>query len=135
MRSAGEIPILKIIRQLQEYSDISYCDLSEIPNIAYIKDNQIVANQTQIELDEALVPPLNYHMIAIEKYDSMDCGRVFAYSSHGCPSRCIFCSESSHTDGLWNGFSAERVVQDIQYYIKEFNANRIDYVEANLLQM
>lgn len=131
VKSAGEIPILKIIHQLHEHSDISNCDLSEISNIAYIKDNRIVANPLRIELDEALVPPLNYHMIDIKKYDSMDCGRVFAYSSHGCPSRCIFCSEASHTGGLWNGFSAERVVQDIQYYIKEFNASRIDYVEAN----
>lgn len=131
VRSAGEIPTLEILREITSHQIFEECDFSGIANVAYKSKNGVVSNKIVLQLPEDTVPVLDYNLIDISKYDSMACGRIFAYSSHGCPSKCTFCSESSHTCGKWVGFSAQRTVSDIIHYVEKYNVMHIDFLEAN----
>lgn len=131
VRSSGEIPMLEIMRELSKHGNLLKCDFSNIENVAYKTENGVVSNAIKLQLPEDIIPPLDYGLLEMNKYDSMAEGRVFAYSSHGCPSKCTFCSESSHTCGKWVGFSAERTVDDIKHYIDTYHATHIDFLEAN----
>lgn len=131
VRSAGEVATLKILQEIAQKKRIEECDFSTIDNVAYMVNGEVHSNPVSIQLPEETVPVLDYSLIDIKKYNSMATGRVFAYSSHGCPSKCTFCSESSHTCGKWTGFSAERTVSDIKYYVEKYGATKIDFLEAN----
>lgn len=131
VRSAGEVATLKVLQEIAKNKRIEDCDFSSIDNVAYMVQGEAHSNPVSIQLPEETVPVLDYSLIDIKKYDSMATGRVFAYSSHGCPSKCTFCSESSHTCGKWTGFSAERTVSDIRHYVEKYGATKIDFLEAN----
>jgi len=52
-------------------------------------------------------------------------------TSRGCPFRCTFCSVGSIWGKKYTYFSAERIVSDIEYLIKEYGAKGIYFREDN----
>ncbi|MBN1759673.1 MAG: glycosyltransferase [Chitinispirillaceae bacterium] len=52
-------------------------------------------------------------------------------TSRGCPFRCTFCSVCSIWGKQYTAFSAERVVDDIEYLMKTYNAKGIYFREDN----
>lgn len=52
------------------------------------------------------------------------------HSSQGCPFNCGFCSEVALWNHRWGGFSADKVVKDIRYLVKNFNINGIKFYDA-----
>lgn len=131
IRASGEIAVTEVVTELAAKKKLALCDFSAIDNVAYRSGDNIVSNPVRLKVDDHNIPVLDYSLINRSNYSSMDDGRIFVYSSHGCPSRCTFCSESSHTNGLWAGFSAKRVVDDIVHYMHSYGATRIDYLDAN----
>lgn len=131
VRSMGEIAVLQVVKEIARKDDISLCDFDKINNIAFKRNGKIISNAVMLVKDMDCIPALNYNLIDVSKYDSMDDNRYFAYSSHGCPSGCTFCSESSHTNGAWTGLSSKRVVEDLLRYKEVYGAARIDYLDAN----
>lgn len=52
-------------------------------------------------------------------------------SSRGCPFQCTFCSVGSIWGKKYTYFSAERIVADIEYFIKQYGAKGVYFREDN----
>jgi glycosyltransferase involved in cell wall biosynthesis/radical SAM superfamily enzyme YgiQ (UPF0313 family) len=85
-------------------------------------------------LDELPMPAWDYFTALPYKWDVdwFPEKPVFTMNtSRGCPFRCAFCSVDSIWGKRYNFFSAERLVSDIEYLIKNYGAKGIYFREDN----
>jgi radical SAM superfamily enzyme YgiQ (UPF0313 family) len=124
----GEKTFLELIERLA--SRQSYEDM---PGLGYKKEGRIFyAPQTDsLNLDD--LPSLPYHLVDIEKYiakESFATGKtarsIVLYTSRGCPHRCGFCYNQEFNKRRWRGKSAERVVEDVQKLIKDYQITSLE---------
>ncbi|MBN1796321.1 MAG: glycosyltransferase [Sedimentisphaerales bacterium] len=85
-------------------------------------------------LDE--LPPPAWDYFVNQPYDwsmrFIDDGPVFTMNtSRGCPFKCRFCSVGSIWGKKYTYFSAERVVSEIEYLVKNYGAKGIYFREDN----
>ena len=75
------------------------------------------------------LPELPYHLLPLDKYKVFftEDGRKSANinTSRGCPFRCKFCSDPALNEGRWRGFSAERVLEKVDYLYREHDVRMI----------
>ena len=75
------------------------------------------------------LPELPYHLLPLEKYKVFftEDGRKSANinTSRGCPFRCKFCSDPALNEGRWRGFSAERVLDKVDFLYREHDVRMI----------
>src|SRR5665647_867725 len=85
-----------------------------------------------IDLDTIPVE-LPYDLLELDRYPTLQAGRVHIQTSRGCPSRCGFCYNSGFNKRKWRGKSPERVVDEMQYLLQRFpHVKIIDPVDDNL---
>ncbi len=99
------------------------------------KVTQRIVNYPRIENLDALPMPA-WDCFARLPYDwsakFFDEKPVFTMNtSRGCPFRCTFCSVGSIWGKKYTYFSAERIVSDIEYLIKNYGARGIYFREDN----
>jgi len=85
-----------------------------------------------IDLD-AIPVELPYELLDLDRYPTLQAGRVHIQTSRGCPSRCGFCYNSGFNKRKWRGKSPRRVVDEMQYLLERFpHVKIIDPVDDNL---
>jgi radical SAM superfamily enzyme YgiQ (UPF0313 family) len=85
-----------------------------------------------VDLD-AIPVELPYDLLELDKYPTLQAGRVHMQTSRGCPSRCGFCYNSGFNKRKWRGKSPERVVAEVQHLLRRFpHVGIIDPVDDNL---
>ena len=75
------------------------------------------------------MPELPYHLLPMDRYQVFftEDGRKSATlnTSRGCPFRCKFCSDPVLNEGRWRGFSAERVLEKVDFLYENYGVRMI----------
>lgn len=83
--------------------------------ISFVRKN----GQADVIRDLDALPPTPYELIDLSRYNVfvLENGRksTTLNTSRGCPFRCKFCSDPVLNEGRWRGFSAERVLEKVDY--------------------
>ncbi len=125
IRKEGEVPLERLYIALKRGA--SYEDIN---NLSFKKNGKIIHNSTMPGPDMNTLPPFPYYLFEKHK-DRYDFG--FVIGSRGCPYNCIFCSQRSITGGGFTYRSAEKVVDDIELLVNEYNRKLITFSDDNML--
>lgn len=120
----GEKTLLELVKHIQNQTDIS-----EIEGIGYKKGGRIIINPPRdfIDLDELPIE-LPYHKLKLNKYH-LDTFPL--HTSRGCPYNCGFCYNPVFNKRRYRAKSPERVLQEIEYIIKEFNPKKLSFFQED----
>ncbi len=111
----GEQTMLEVVERFMRCG-MDTEQMKDIPGIAFRKDDGSV----HISEDRALIDPLD--TIPLPARDLLRIpqrGQIYLFSSRGCPHRCTFC-QSTRFFNKTRSFSAEYVVDELEYLIKEY---------------
>ncbi|MHB8168346.1 MAG: B12-binding domain-containing radical SAM protein [Thermoleophilia bacterium] len=128
IRGQGQIPATELARRLAAGTS-----LDGIPGLCYKRDGETVIADYPALVDIDQFPPTPYDVIDTQKYMVNDVAtRTMKYfSSQGCPFGCGFCAETSMYGRGWKGFSAQRVVDDLENLVKNYGVNGVDFADTN----
>ncbi|MHB1389987.1 MAG: B12-binding domain-containing radical SAM protein [Thermoleophilia bacterium] len=128
IRGQGQLPALELAQRLAAGRDID-----GIAGVCYKREGKIVMAEHPALVDIDQFPSTPYDIIDIEKYMVPDLGaRSMKYfSSQGCPFGCGFCVETSMYGRGWVGFSAERVVDDLENLVRNHGVDAFDFADTN----
>lgn len=103
-------------------------DLSLIPNIMIKKNNEIILTEkNKIDNKFNLLDYPDRSLVDIGKY--MDTRTMI--TSRGCIGKCSFCTTPTFF-GVWNGKEPNKVVDEIEYLISNFNTKKIIFLDDNM---
>ena len=115
--------------------------LEHIPGIVHRVNGQIVRNPTRDrirEIDDISLP--DWDLIPIENYMSRGLGHGVSntrnmplMATRGCPYQCTFCSSPNMWTTLWKARSFQLVVDEMEIYIKKFNAENFDLYDLTAI--
>jgi radical SAM superfamily enzyme YgiQ (UPF0313 family) len=107
----GEITFSHLINYLKGKEPIE-----QINGIMYKKGEEVITNPPQEQIkDLDLIPYPAYELFKMDRYPMH---RVV--TSRGCPYKCVFCNSSSIWLGKWRKREPEKVVEEIEYLIKNY---------------
>lgn len=108
--------------------------LKGVLGISYKEGESIIENPDRPFEDMNNFPSLPYDMIDAEKYimkTEIGSRTVNLITSQGCPHRCGFCVEPLIYKRRWFALSAERVVDDIEYFYRKHNIDSVFFNDSN----
>ncbi len=111
-----------IIQVLEENSN-----LENVKGIVFQKGNEIIinsSNQEKCNLEELPIPDRDL----VDLKDYIEVRSIL--TSRGCINKCDFCPTYNYW-GAWRGKSAKRVVEEIEYLIKNYNSKKIIFLDDN----
>jgi anaerobic magnesium-protoporphyrin IX monomethyl ester cyclase len=113
-------------------------DVSQIKNLIFSRDGEVVKTTREDLVDQDILPPLPYpnldRFYSIKGYlRSSHLGRHTAayHSSMGCPFTCSFCAVVPIYNARWKGKSANLIYKDIKYLIDEHGADAVEFHDNN----
>lgn len=113
-------------------------DYSNIKNLIYLKDGEIVQTPKEALLDQDSLPQLPYTHLNkfydLENYLSKTFlgKKTFSYhSSLGCPFTCSFCAVVPIYNGRWKAKSAQTVYNDVKYFKDNYGIDAIEFHDNN----
>lgn len=117
----GEFTLVKLIQTLDEGGDISH-----VPGIYYRKRGEIHENPPAERIrDLDRLPRPAYHLLNMDEYaikmDFVNVRGISMITSRGCHAKCTFCSASRMFDHTVTFHSGERVVDEIEYLLNNFD--------------
>lgn len=113
---------------------------NEIKGIAYRDKNEIVINPKRAPIDINKLPFPARHLLDMEKYIKLNKPHYFLskgkrvagiITSRGCNFNCSYCA-STKFFGKWKGMSSEKVIEEIDYLIKKYNVDEIQFEDDNM---
>ncbi|MEM4268203.1 MAG: radical SAM protein [Candidatus Woesearchaeota archaeon] len=106
-----------------------------VKGVWFKKNGAIIKNPYRDFEDINNFPPLPYNIIDdIEdciKHTELGTRTLNYISSIGCPFRCAFCAEKMISNRRWFGLQPERVVNEIEKLIKDYNINGLYISDSN----
>ena len=107
---------------------VNHQDLSNVSNIMIKEDNKIIVTEKNKTTDKYnLLDYPDRSFVDITKY--MDTRTMI--TSRGCVGKCSFCTTPSFF-GIWNSKEPNKVVDEIEYLIKEYNTKKIIFLDDNM---
>ncbi len=124
VKGEGEISFVNLVIALENSDSIT-----DIKGIGYKDTNGIHINPPENLVDLNDIPRLPYDLVDMEAYMANLNKRkitrgVEIVTSRGCPYRCTFCHQSVLKE-KWRYRSAEKMVNDIEYLIENYQADGI----------
>jgi len=119
----GEETVVDLVRLFCKTGSLDRNELENIDGVVFKRDeNLIETNKRQ------LIEPLD--SLPMPARDLLTTNNEFAtmFTSRGCPYRCTYCG-SSRFWGKVRFFSAEYVVNEIEYLIKQYNVRHIQFFD------
>jgi len=112
--------------------------ISDIKNLIFKNDNEIIRTAKADLLDQDSLPPLPYDYLnkfyPIEKY----LGKTFLgkrtaayHSSVGCPFTCSFCAVVPIYEARWKGKSAQNIFNDLMFLKENFKIDAVEFHDNN----
>ncbi|MGL5714497.1 MAG: B12-binding domain-containing radical SAM protein [Paraclostridium sp.] len=109
-------------RQLESVLGIAFRDI----------DKKIKLNPKRPLLKNLDMSPIpSYELIDIEKYLIKN-SKVQIYVGTGCPYNCSFCTTSLVWERKYRVKSVKRVIQEMEFFINNFNVDTFDFIHDNL---
>lgn len=109
--------------------------LEKIKGIMYKKNSQIIKTESRQLEDINNFPPLDYEIIEGQKFirnvDEVATRIIDYFTSQGCPHRCRFCADPLVYKHRTTMLKPERVVQDIERFVKEYKINGVICTDTN----
>ena len=107
--------------------------LDTVKGLTYKVDGTIRSTPDADLVDLDAIPvELPYHLLALDRYPTLQAGRVHMQTSRGCPHRCGFCYNTIFNKRKWRGKSPARVVDEMEHVLERFpHVKIIDPVDDN----
>jgi anaerobic magnesium-protoporphyrin IX monomethyl ester cyclase len=133
----GEYTMLNIVKSIEN----AY-NFRKIDGIAFRSNRKVVINpKTKFieNLDELPFPA--YHLLSMKKYfqakrphgtEVVKPPSIAMITSRGCPRNCVFCSIHTIWGWRWRARSPEKVVDEIEFLVKNYGANEINFEDDNI---
>lgn len=125
VRDQGEETIFELAEGF--YND--NVDLPSIKGIGFKQNGEIVLTPKRDLFDINRLPKLPFHLLKIERYINPDTKALNYTASIGCTGNCTFCYWGGRHD--WMGFDAKRVLDDIEWLVKEYGLEIIRFSDSN----
>lgn len=118
----GEQTIIELFNLFEKKGYFDGNELENIEGVAFRRSDKLVVTKKR-NLVESLdsIPMPARDLFAIKGSTSM-------FTTRGCPYRCTFCASSRFWDKL-RFFSAEYVVNEIEYLVKKYHIKRIGFLD------
>ncbi len=118
----GENALLSLIRSLE-----GALDLSEVPNLCYIKDGQLIKNgMNPVDINDITVP--NFDGFPLNKY-FMPKLILPIFTSRCCYSKCAFCTVPSGTYGQYRALKMEDVYRTMGILAEKYGSDYFTFVD------
>jgi anaerobic magnesium-protoporphyrin IX monomethyl ester cyclase len=121
----------------EEKIDKAKDKLVDVKGLVFQKDGKCVNTGIRKPIDLNELPFFNYRLLGLEPYINQDY-RIYGStkrralilnSSRGCPYRCAFCINIVGPKRFYRAKKAERILEEIDFLVKEYNINHIDFVD------
>lgn len=113
-------------------------DVSEIKNLIYLKDGEIIntgkAHLPDLDSFDRLPYELLDQRYALNNFlpRTFLGNKTIAYhSSFGCPFTCSFCAVVPIYNARWKGRSATKIAEDVKYLMDKHGADSIEFHDNN----
>ena len=135
VKGQGEITFYELVKCLQ-----SNGELKNIPGIVFKTASEIIENRDRPIMDINNFPKLPYHLLGdkIERYIKPTINPLYSkrslpiITSDGCPFNCGFCFLASpQFRRKYVGYSVERVLDEIEFLIREYNIDGLCIRDTN----
>lgn len=115
--------------------------MAEIPGIASLRHGQyhLAPGRARIR-DVDAIPKPAWHLFPMDVYLASD--NVFGVyrgrsmpilATRGCPYKCTFCSNREMYGQLWMPRDPDRVIDEIEEYIRDYGAENIDFYDLTMV--
>ena len=133
----GELTFLELVHGIMHGRDIG-----GIPGVSFIdRAGQFVAtglSRRIVDIDN--LPPPAWHLCNVENYfiDNWTMGIAMGHNmpilaTRGCPYQCTFCSNPTMWTTRYKMRDVGRVVDEIEFLIKQYKANSIDFFDLTAI--
>lgn len=129
VKGQGEITFRELVDAL-----VAGRTLTGVKGLVFKEDGRIVCNTDREFADINQFPPHPYFLVNMENhFPLLEFGkRTIGYvSSQGCPHGCLFCAESAAYNKRWSSLSPQRVGQDLEHLVRQYNADGVIFVDNN----
>lgn len=109
-----------------------------VEGVSYKVNGQVVHNETRKTSNLKTLPPIPYHLVDISRYiyaeETIGAQRCISYvSSQGCSHACAFCSIYAVYRRGWTPMKADRVLDDIAWFIEEWDVDGVFFSDDNFV--
>ncbi len=124
VKKDGEETIVELAKAIQKGKPVD-----KIKGIAFEKKGKVVSTPDRKRFDLNKIKILPYEMIDMDKYNMAE---FPINTSRGCPFNCIFCYNQAFNSWTYSLKSAENVVDEIEYIVRNFRkVNTIAFSDDN----
>ena len=119
----GEYTFKELIEKLDKNQE-----LEGVEGVWYKKNGLVIKNNERKFCDMNKLPFLPTDLL----YNYINLGRekeLYMETSRGCPFQCGYCYNQSFNGGRFRTQSAERVLEEIDYYVKKFKIKKVFFVD------
>ena len=127
VQGEGELTFLELVRSLEEGKEPI-----DIDGLWTKKNGEIRSGRARNFLDLNTLPRIPFELLDTGDYGLDDTIPIF--TSRGCAHRCGFCYNLQYCDRRWRAMTAERVMEDLRYYIDRYKPNKIVFRDDNFFQ-
>lgn len=123
------------VLELCEFLEKKRTDYEHILGLAYRKGDKIYVNGRRPFIENiGDIPRPVWDLVDMDKYTVSKFiwrgkGAVPLMTSRGCPTFCIFCATSQVNGRKFRAQSAERIVDDIEHLITQYNTKHIVFLD------
>ncbi|MBN8703446.1 MAG: B12-binding domain-containing radical SAM protein [Bacteroidetes bacterium] len=124
VKGQGEITFKELLERLETHSSLEGLQGISFKN----QENKVISNDERVMLDINQFPAFNYELIDVPSYMKLSGRKQIDYiSSQGCRFRCSFCADPFMYKRGWYGFSAERMVNEIEELWKKYKFEHVHF--------
>jgi radical SAM superfamily enzyme YgiQ (UPF0313 family) len=124
VQGEGEQVFLKLLRALEQKKN-----RFDIDGLWYKQNGSIKGFPPREFLDVNTLPRIPFDRVDVGDYDMK---ADFPMStSRGCPHRCGFCYNVRYCNRTWRAMSAERVLEDLNFYVSKYEPKQIHFRDDN----
>jgi radical SAM superfamily enzyme YgiQ (UPF0313 family) len=127
--SAGEDTLLDLVDTLEAGGDPQ-----SVAGLAFEREGKVIQTPKRQPHHPNDLPIFPYHKVPVERYISkthLGSRTLSHHSSFGCPFFCNFCAVVNLAEGKWLAESAERLGDLMQYMVKNWQINAMEFHDNN----